>query len=122
MNKDYHDRLTGPWISHDAIPQVLKEFQMNRDPYIRAQLLDMEKTEKQRRDEQEERSSGMVKNDVLNHTPKPPPVIRAPVDRENFEQRWLLEQRDSVLAQASLNQSRGERSHERTPLMKESSR
>ena len=121
MNND-HDRLTGPWMSYDAVPHVLREFDMNRDPYIRAQLLDMEKTEKQRRDEQEERNSGMVKNDVPHHTPKPPRSIRAPVDREHFEQRWLLEEREAVFAQASLTQSRDERIYERSHLMKELSR
>jgi hypothetical protein len=117
-----YDKLTGPWLSHERVPNLRHEFDIQRDPYIRAQLLDMEKTESQRREEQSGRSSGMVTKDAPVRHHKPPPSIRDPVDNKAFNTRWMVEQRDAVLAQAKAGRATDVRSHDRPSLTREPSR
>ena len=108
-----NDRLTGPWIAHDQVPDVLKAFQRNRDPDIRAQLRDMDKTEAQRRGGDTGRESTMVGRDKPAFESRPPEDISRPVDRAAFNERWLVEQRDAVLARADIKHSQPEHAPER---------
>ncbi len=78
-------------------PSQRQAFDYARDPYVSMQLKDMEKTEAQRRGENERngRGSEMVKLD------KPFPELRpvnenAPI-RESFNRAWLREQREARL-------------------------
>lgn len=114
--------LAGAWIPRGAIPPILREFDMNRDPYIRAQLLDMEKSERQRREDQTGRGSGMVKNDKPTPRLVPTKPLRQAVDRRDFKDRWCTEERNAVMARADLEQSRPERSMERPSMTRELSR
>lgn len=123
------DRLTGPWISHDRVPDVLKEFDLNRDPMIRAQLLDMKKSEARRRHEQGERSdtrssdgsghktrkngSRMIEGDGSEPILTPPPEMRRSADRQSFNYRWMIEKRDAAFARADLKVSLPERNRDR---------
>ena len=100
--------LTGSWLSNDAatnLPQVHREFDLNRDPHIRRQVLDAENTNSRNRDEQSGGASGrgssMVKADNPAPFPRPSAAISGPVDRRSFQGRWLAEQRDAVLARVS---------------------
>lgn len=52
--KSVAEAYDGPWMSPEtlgALPQLKREFDQNRDPYIAKQLRDLEKTEAQRRRE-----------------------------------------------------------------------
>lgn len=88
-----------PWISHDQVPPLRREFDLSRSEYIKRQMLAMEKTEAERRKESTERGSDMVGKGTASPALKPPPKIRDPVDREHFNTGWLQEQRDAALAQ-----------------------
>lgn len=98
--------IDGPWMNKDAlsrVPNVRREFDLNRDPLIRVQMQDEGKTEAQRRREQMGqmgRGSGMVGQDQPKHNLRPPPDIREDVDRDSFNDRWMAEQRDAVMARA----------------------
>ena len=92
--KSTHDPVAGPWMKAEtlaALPRLRHDFDMNRDPYIRLQLLDQGKTEAERREDQSGRGSAMVKKDKTTLRLSPPEEIRRPVDKQNFEQRWLAE-------------------------------
>lgn len=98
----------GPWLSEQAmaaLPQMRRDFDFSRDPAIRRQLLDLAKTEAERR-KATGRPSGMVGRD------KPVPVLRpvkplsGAVDRAVFEGRWLAEQRDAAMAGATAGPDR----------------
>ena len=89
-------------------PPNRREFDHARDHYISMQLMDMEKTEAQRRGESERsgRNSEMVK---LN---KPFPELRpanelAPI-RQAFNRAWLREQREARLAELERQSQREE--------------
>ena len=113
--------ICSSWISYDAVPQVLRAFNMNHDFYIQAQMPDMKKTESQQRGEQGKSGSGMVKKDKPKALLQPPSKIRDFVDKKDFQSRWLIEQRESVLEQAKINQSRNKRSNEHHSIIKEPS-
>lgn len=98
-------RLYGQWLSPEALemlPLLKREFDLNRDPLIRLQLADLEKTEAERRREAAEsgsqgRSEAGKASTSLQSKPvpwlKPPPEIRDPVERaihrERLAQVWL---------------------------------
>ena len=108
--------LTGPWISGDKIPVNLRRtFDMNRDPYIKRQLLAQEKTEAERREKQG-RGSRMIEQDKPALHLRPPPEIRKPIERRDFGKRWLAEQRNAALSQSHIpkNQNERLRHHQRT--------
>lgn len=99
--------MDGPWLSNQtaaSLPDIQREFDLNRDPLIRQQHRDLEKTEAQRRGEGAGRASGMVERDKPNPAQRPPLEISQPVDRAAFSSRWLVEQRDAVLANAAARQ------------------
>lgn len=111
-----NDRLVnGPWLSNEALarlPGVHRAFDLNRDPYIRRQLLDEDKKESQRRGEQSGRGSGMVEKDKPTPAYRPSNSNRESVDRESFRERWLAEQRDAAMAQATRQRPPDERQRE----------
>lgn len=75
---------------------IKRPFDHARDPLISAQLKDQEKTEAQRREEAAGRGSNMVKL----HKPFPelrPRHEQGPL-RNTFNQAWLREQREALLA------------------------
>lgn len=94
------DVLNRPWLSNEAVarlPPIRNDFERNRDPSIKAQLNDLEKTEAQRRDEQTGRGSHMIRSDQPRNTLKPPRHIAAPIDASNFQGQWLKEQRNAAM-------------------------
>lgn len=98
------DVVNRPWLSNEAmarLPAVRNDFDRNRDPSIKAQLKDLEKTEVQRRDEQTGRGSHMIKKDQPRNTLKPPRHIADPIDASNFQGRWLKEQRNAAMEKNS---------------------
>ena len=90
----------GRWLpaALSRIPVVRRQFDFNRDPYVRAQIIDTEKTESERR---EGRGSGMVKASKVAMAYSPPPEIARAIDRRHFNGRWMAEMRDSVFAKAA---------------------
>ena len=112
--------VNGPWLSNEdmaALPNVTRDFDLNRDPLVGQQLHDMEKTEAQRRGTETDRGSGMVERDKPNPRPRPPQETGRPVDNAAFSSRWLVEQRDAALANAASRQraSNDTPHHGRTP-------
>jgi hypothetical protein len=103
-----HARDTfGSWLSDHIsrrLPNLRREFDLNRDELARRQMLDAGKTEAQRRQEQSETGSGegggMIRRDKPAPALKPPPAMRAQVDRDDFNGRWLAAQRDAAMANA----------------------
>ncbi len=98
-----NDHVTGPWIAPEKVPPVLRQFQENRDPLIKAQLQDLEKSEAQRREESG-RGSAMVGQEKPKLNARPPEEMGRASDRNSFNERWLVEQRDAVLDQAKRQQ------------------
>lgn len=101
-------RVAGPWLSNEALarlPQARREFDLNRDPYGRAQVLDMEGRGPKQRD-QSGRGSGMVGRDKPQPVFRPPKEISRPVDRGAFRSNWLAEQREAAWARATPSQGR----------------
>lgn len=95
-------RTIGQWLASKVlsrIPQVRREFDLNRDPLIARQLDDMAKTEKQRRDETDGRGYYIPrkKQDKPEPAFKPPQHLRGDADREGS----LLAQRDAAFARAA---------------------
>ena len=98
--------LTGPWMSSEtllALPKARRDFDQGRVPPLGGRR-DARKTEADRRGAGTGRGSGMVKGDAPFPAPHPPPDIRRPVDEELFSSRWLVEQRDAVLAAAAVRE------------------
>ena len=91
----------GPWIEPSQVPKLWQEFRRNHDPYTAAQMDDLNKTEKQRRDEQEERNSSMVEKEKLTPELKPSREIAQEVDAKLFNHQWLAEQRDAAFQKAA---------------------
>lgn len=109
--------IKGPWLNTEVlsrVPKAHREFDLNRDPYIARQILDLQKTEKQRREESEGRGSNMVKRERPALKPAPGNDLRKSVDRAAFGDRWLAERRDAVLAQAAAKDARKEAARENT--------
>ena len=101
---------TGPWLptAYEKLPQLRYQFDLKRDPLIAKQMLDLEKTEAQRREEQAGRSKAQD---------KPKPELKPKYQRGGDltqQQSWLKEQRDQVLAEARLSQSQPEQNLERS--------
>lgn len=127
--KSAADKYLGGWMSPETsqrVPDLRREFDMNRDPLIRKQLLDDEKTEAQRRREQVEgetgRGSGMVEKDQPKFQLRPPPETARPVDRKAFQDRWIIEQREAVLARAEIRRNDESPERSQTPSHTEPSR
>lgn len=137
-HKDFNERLKarqaprvvskpidGPWLSTqalDQLPKVSRAFDLNRDQFIRAQLLDQQKPESQRREEQAGGGSGMVEQDAARALFQPPDHIRKPVDRQHFQGRWIAEQHQAVLGRTPKAQDRNEETLTPSRVLKEPSR
>ena len=91
----------GSWIEPSQVPKLWQEFRRNHDPYTAAQMDELNKTEKQRRDEQEERNSSMVEKEKLTPELKPSREIAQEVDAKLFNHQWLAEQRDAAFQKAA---------------------
>ena len=117
--------LNGPWLSEQAretLPNLRRQFELNRDPMVRDQLRDLALSEAERREGNAGRGSAMVKRDRPSAEPHPPPEMRRSAERTSFSDRWLVEQRDAVLAGAATRQTpstvapkRGRASREPSP-------
>jgi len=112
-------QIYGPWITPEklaAIPELRREFDLNRDPLIALQIADLDKTEAERRRENsaasgsggrsdDGRSESGSGNRASEPKPsfqlKPPPEISAPVDRAHHHQRLNEDRREAFLQQRS---------------------
>lgn len=115
----------GPWLSPEAmaqLPNLGRTFDLNRDPYVRAQRLDEHKTEAQRRDDGAEQGSGVIEQEAAKPAFRPPEHIRKPVDREHFNERWLAKQRAAVMERVPETRSRNEQAPSPSRVLKEPSR
>ena len=90
------------WISHDRIPNLNRDFNMSRDPYIRAQILDMEQKDR------EDGGHGLW-GEKQNQTT---PALKPPTPHGN----WLTAQRDVAFSLARTNYS-PPNPHERNNIM-----
>ncbi len=97
------------------VPGMRREFDRNRDPFKRAELDDLKKTESQRRSESERwedqvkdyrRGSTMVAKDKPRHDLRPPRDLSKESDRLKFAHEWMREQREAAMAQAAPDQER----------------
>ncbi|WP_430415662.1 hypothetical protein [Parasphingorhabdus sp.] len=114
-------RVNGNWLSAQAqaaLPRVHQEFDKSRDPLIAMQLADADKTEAQRRGEQDSGGgqSGKAirandnpttqhgarrRTDKPTQTAKPPPdnpSASAPIDPELTSGAWLQKQHATAMA------------------------
>jgi len=116
-NPNDHDVVNSPWLPNKAInrlPPVRQEFDMNRDPYIAKQLRDQDKTETQRRDDQAGRGSTMIQQDQPKPVLKPHNGMSQSIDNQQFNNRWLAEQRNSAMKQHQPEASAHQQMHEPT--------
>ncbi len=98
-----HDVLAD-WSPSQKLPNLRRDFaQLNTYLQPRSHLREQDNTDQQR-------GSHMVEVDHLAPTLVPPPNIRDPVDRAHFNQKWLLEARNAVLAHAVIPQRKQEHS------------
>lgn len=99
--KSWIDR---PWSPSAPTPNVGRAFQLNRDPFIRKQVLDAER--------QESRASGTPPLDVPKPALRPKGPMRSAVDRAVLGERWLAAQREAALAKAPQSQKPQGQAHE----------
>lgn len=95
--------FNGPWMKADLlarIPNLARAFQMSRDPHIAAQVRDLDKTERERREESDGKGARMVKQDKPHPAPKPSPELARKVDAASFNGRWLAAQYEAARATA----------------------
>ena len=108
--------------AYDASPNVRFQFDWNRDPYIRLQMMDRGKSEKQRRDEATGGGSSMVEKDRAAPSFRPHDHLGKLVDREHYNQRWMAELREAVLSAAKTIEQEESRGRSRAPVAHEPSR
>ena len=95
------DPFDGPWIKPETLarlPNMSREFQMNRDPFIAMQQRDLDRAAEQQGETG--RGSAMVGKDKPRMDHKPPPEMRTPTDRGEFSKAWLAEQRAAAMTNA----------------------
>ena len=102
--RDFANVIEGPWMKADQLerlPPVKRQFDEARDPLIKKQLQDLDKTEAQRRGE-----SGRADATLL-----PPKSWQQPSSQNsqtpNYQGTFLAEARDKAMAGASPHQSGG---------------
>ncbi|MGP1275211.1 MAG: hypothetical protein ACQRW7_07315 [Caulobacterales bacterium] len=86
--------FNGPWMKAETLarlPDLARDFEMNRDPFVAAQVRDLQLSETERREGGGD-GARMVRNDKPHPVPKPPPEIARPVDTTSFNGRWLAAQ------------------------------
>ena len=79
-------------------PNMGREFQRNRDHLIAKQMDDLDKTEKQRREEAQGRGSSMVETDRPEAHLRPPPALRRTADRSTVNKTWTRELCQAAMA------------------------
>ncbi len=94
--------VLAPWSPSNTLPKLRRDFDQLHT-YLQPRSLATEQ------DNQEQGGSMMVEDDHLAPTLVPPPNIRDPVDRKHFNQRWMLEHRNAVMAQAIIPQQHQQR-------------
>ncbi len=124
QNPPPKDRFDAPWspAKKAPLPAVRHAFDMNSDPLLRLQLMDAGKTESQRREEQTERGSMMVKMEKPFMAHRPPPAQRGNVDRSKFANDWMKEHRAAALRQSTLPQKTAAQNRAPTQILKAPSR
>lgn len=93
--------INGPWLSRETLevlPEVKREFDLNRDPLIARQIRDLELTETERREDQAG-GRGASRTIARSRTPKPAPIIPPPANTQINRVRWLATQRNTAMAQ-----------------------
>ena len=103
MVKSPANEVYGDWLSYEAqmaLPTVKRDFDMNRDPHIAAQLRDMDKTEAERR-------RALLQLKQQNKAQRQTPLSKSQ-DTEGKQsggsgsfkpnQGWLIQQRDQSFA------------------------
>lgn len=119
-----HDVVNAPWLSNEAatgLPQVRREFDRNRDPLIAAQLRDLDKSEAERRGEQD--GGGTLKKRQDQPQPELKPQYarvtgaNGPhVSGHDSNQSWLKAQREAVMAKVPKPTAKDNSSPERMPV------
>lgn len=88
--------IEGPWLSREAmdnLPEVKRDFDRNRDPYLRAQM-DDEEPERQGQ-------SGKTRiQDKPKPEPKPKGQMRRAAERAAYVDGWLSQQRKQAMSKA----------------------
>ena len=88
--------LTGPWLSNEAVmrlPRLRRDFEDRQSPVIQ--------NSHDGPGAQTARGSAMVRQDNPHPAPHPTGPLGEAVDRQALKDRWLVEQRDAALAQAT---------------------
>lgn len=106
------DQYTGPWISHDRLPPLRREFDYNRDPYLARQMDQEGMSEAERRRAASERASETTT--PPQHNLIPPPAMRGASDRAARNAGWLQAEREDAMAQYQQHSKR-ERPRSREP-------
>ncbi len=81
--------------SFKQAPYLTRDFNNARDPLIKQQIEDMQKTESQRREERSGGGSTMIKRQKPHLELKPNHTGAHPATRQSFNQAWLQEQRSA---------------------------
>ena len=97
----------GPWIKPEKLarlPNLARDFQMNRDPHIAMQQRDLDRAA----NDHGETGTGstMVGKDKPRMDHRPPPEMRHKTDHAQFGLAWLAEQKAAAMANAKVNQTR----------------
>jgi hypothetical protein len=88
----------GPWLKTDtlaSLPNMSRDFQMNRDPLIAKQMRDVETG-----GDRSGRGSSASRNDKPKPELKPPLHMRAGVREPSVQRGWLEAQRETVMKAA----------------------
>ena len=94
-----------PWIATENLPSFKQDFDRATDPTAKKPDLSYQK--------EDDRGSGMVKSTQPKNLMQPPEYILNAVLRSSFQNKWLEEQRNAVMRQASSQQNhKQEREHE----------
>ncbi len=93
--------VIGNWLAarvQSLLPQLRREFDLNRDPLIRKQLEDLERSEKQRRDGSDTKGYFIPRK----KQDKPAPALKPPYPLRQYAEResGLMAQRDAAFAHA----------------------
>lgn len=94
--------IMGPWLSRESmesVPDVRRNFDLNRDPYIARQLRDLDLPESKRREDQASGAqSGGQKEKRKRSASQPALTIPPPANTQRPKHGWLAAQRQAVMA------------------------
>ena len=93
--------IQGPWLSREsleALPEVKRDFDLNRDPFIARQIRDLETKESRRHEEQDGGRATAPKTRHRN-TPTPSLTVPPPANANRRPAGWLTAKRDAAMAQ-----------------------